>query len=258
MNRFKSLTLVNALALIAVMVVNSLSVSLPINGYSTVELSDSYPNLFVPAGQTFSIWGIIYLSLIIFLLLEIYHAFIRKEASGPTTKIASLFLLSCFANASWIFAWHYLQVGLSLLCMLVLFISLIAIYETLKNDNVWSKSAWARIPFSLYQGWISIALIANVTALLVHHGWGGGFGIDPALWVVILIGVGMILGLVYLVRNNDIFFPLVIAWAFYGIYLKRSSPNLEAEGLIIMASIGACSVILLAVFAQLLRKRSIY
>lgn len=258
MNRYKTLSLTNLFALLGVMVVNSLSISLPINGYSTVELSDSYPNLFVPAGQTFSIWGIIYLSLIVFVLIELSLAFVRKEESGPTTSIASLFLVTSLANTSWIFTWHYLQVELSLLCMLALFIGLIVIYERLKEDQEWSNLAWARIPFSLYLGWISIALIANVTALLVHHGWGGGFGIDPALWVVILIGVGMILGLAYLVRNNDIFYPLVIAWAFYGIYVKRSSPNLEAEGLIIIASIGACSLLLLAVFAQLIRKRSIY
>jgi len=30
---------------------------------STGDLSDLYPNLFTPAGLTFSIWGLIYLAL---------------------------------------------------------------------------------------------------------------------------------------------------------------------------------------------------
>lgn len=48
---------------IAMVVVNALANIIPINGQNTGEVSDSYPNLFAPAGYTFSIWGLIYLLL---------------------------------------------------------------------------------------------------------------------------------------------------------------------------------------------------
>ena len=44
---------------------NSLANILPINGQGTGEVSDSYPNLFAPAGITFAIWGLIYLLLLV-------------------------------------------------------------------------------------------------------------------------------------------------------------------------------------------------
>ncbi len=52
----------NFIGFLAVVLVNALAVILPINNRTTQELSDKYPNLFVPAGITFSVWGIIYTS----------------------------------------------------------------------------------------------------------------------------------------------------------------------------------------------------
>ncbi|MFN3411693.1 MAG: hypothetical protein ACK4YF_06020, partial [Exilispira sp.] len=65
-----------AFILLAVMIfLNYRATSLPLNGKSTGELSDQYPNLFVPAGLTFSIWGIIYILLTIFSISYIIKAF---------------------------------------------------------------------------------------------------------------------------------------------------------------------------------------
>ncbi|MFA4886295.1 MAG: tryptophan-rich sensory protein, partial [Desulfotomaculaceae bacterium] len=56
----KMLVTVNFLGMI---VVNMLANILPINGVTTGQVSDSYPNLFAPVGITFAIWGLIYLLL---------------------------------------------------------------------------------------------------------------------------------------------------------------------------------------------------
>ena len=56
--------------------VNFLANSLLINGRSTGDISGSYPNLFSPAGITFSIWGLIYLSLAAYL---VYQFFLTKK-----------------------------------------------------------------------------------------------------------------------------------------------------------------------------------
>ena len=54
-------TLINWLLFIGVVTVNALANILPINGYNTGQISAFYPNYFVPAGFTFSIWGLIYM-----------------------------------------------------------------------------------------------------------------------------------------------------------------------------------------------------
>ena len=76
------LALGNALALVAALVFNGLANALPLNGLGTGELADLYPNLFVPAGLTFSIWGLIYLWL---LALAVYGFVI----SGRGTRLGA-------------------------------------------------------------------------------------------------------------------------------------------------------------------------
>ncbi|HPF93546.1 MAG TPA: hypothetical protein PLV65_06405, partial [Tenuifilaceae bacterium] len=60
----------NIFAFAVMIVLNYLANALPLNGKTTGELSAEYPNLFVPAGLTFSIWGIIYLMLFIFIVVQ--------------------------------------------------------------------------------------------------------------------------------------------------------------------------------------------
>ena len=62
----------NTLAFAGVLIVNFLANALPLNGKNTGELSNQYPNLFTPAGLTFSIWGVIYLWLIVFVAGNVY------------------------------------------------------------------------------------------------------------------------------------------------------------------------------------------
>ena len=49
-----------AAALVGTIYVNYLAQKLPINGLTQSDISESLPNLFTPAGLTFSIWGVIY------------------------------------------------------------------------------------------------------------------------------------------------------------------------------------------------------
>jgi len=77
----KNLLLVigNSIGVIGTILVNALAVILPLNGKSTSELSDAIPNLFVPAGITFSIWSIIYLFLIMFMIYQIISLYKKRQ-----------------------------------------------------------------------------------------------------------------------------------------------------------------------------------
>ena len=54
------------LTTILTITVNGLANALPINGLGTGEISDRFNVYFVPAGYVFSIWGIIYIGIILF------------------------------------------------------------------------------------------------------------------------------------------------------------------------------------------------
>ncbi|WP_054754675.1 hypothetical protein [Piscibacillus salipiscarius] len=59
----RALIILNGLALALVLFINYLSFSLPINGQTTGEISNQINVLLTPAGYVFSIWGLIYVML---------------------------------------------------------------------------------------------------------------------------------------------------------------------------------------------------
>ena len=244
----------NSLGVLITLVVNALANALPINRKNTGELSDLYPNLFVPAGLTFSIWGIIYLLLVIFCIYQFFS--VKKGETDYLKKINMVFLVSCIANCAWILAWHYQLVGLSLLVMLILLACLLTLYLSLKVGKPGSSRAevwFVHLPISVYLGWITIATIANITALLVNLGWNG-FGLEEQLWtaLVIIAGTLITLGVVY--SRGDLFYSLVVLWAFFGIILKRVATPEEPSKLIITVLAVGMVLIVLALGVVLSRK----
>ena len=253
------LSILNLLGFLATVVVNALASILPINGITTGELSDLYPNLFVPAGLTFAIWGLIYVLLGIFVIYPLIPS-VRRDAQKIdfVRRIGPLFFISCLANIGWIFAWHYQIVPLSLVLMLVLLGSLLAIYlrlNTGKSNATRAEKYLVHLPFSVYLGWITIATIANATALLVDIDWMR-WGLTQQFWAVAVIIVGIAIALSVLFTRKDIFYCLVVDWALLGILLKRLSDTTMADQKIVIATIVGLVIATGGVIAQLIRKKA--
>jgi len=169
----KLLQISNIVSTVFVFIINMMASIGLINNKTTGELSDKLPNLFVPFGITFSIWGLIYALLFLFIIYQAVDL-VKKDADGTVylNKIGCFFVLSNIANLAWIFTWHYELVPASLLFMMLLLISLLAIYLRLgigEPRTVMSRreKLFFQLPFSVYLGWITVATIANVTAVLV-------------------------------------------------------------------------------------------
>ena len=175
---FTVLKALNTVFFVLMVLVNALANILPIGGVNTGQVSDSYPNLFAPAGITFTVWGVIYVLLALFILYQ-WGAFKGKSGAGmeAALRIGPYFILSSAANIAWIFSWHYNIIPLSLALMIVILVTLIRAYQKINAGALsFKEKIFVRLPFSIYFGWITVATIANVTTLLVYLGWGG-FGI---------------------------------------------------------------------------------
>jgi len=259
----KLLQVGNILVMILTIVVNAIAVILPLNGKTTQYLSDQYPNLFVPAGLTFSIWSVIYILWIVFAIYQARDLFKKEELEMPFLhQITFLFMLSGAANSAWIFLWHYEYVGLSLLMMIVLLFCLLAIYIRLnigRSKVSLAERLCVHVPFSTYLGWITVATIANVTAFLVSLNWDG-FGIDQLTWTIVILAVGTLLTLLMLILRKDFAFSFVVLWAFFGIWLKRmTQPNTPTDvnvATTVSIAIVVIVVGLIAVLGYHLMKRS--
>jgi hypothetical protein len=246
----------NVVGFVGTVVVNGLANALPINNITTGELSDLYPNLFVPAGLTFSIWGVIYLLLAIF---AVYQLVASLRAPGPGDflgRIGPLFVIASGANVGWIFAWHYRLVGISLLLMLILLAALLGLYLRLRVGLAGAPGReryLVHLPFSIYLGWITVATIANVTALLVDVGWSR-FGAGEAFWTVAVIAVAAAITLGVLFSRRDIFYSLVVVWALIGIVIKRTSVDGQPVRSVVTAALVALVVVALGIIAQIIRR----
>lgn len=232
-----------ALTFIGMVTVNGLANALPINGQNTGQVSDSYGNLFAPAGMTFAIWGLIYLFLTIYTIYQ-FGLFQKGSATnrGPLMeKIAPFFILSSLVNAVWIFSWHYNFIGICLVLIALMLILIMKINLLIDKETLTDKEKFfIKVPFSIYFGWLTVATIANATTLLVAIGWNG-FGVSDATWTVIILLVGAIIGVITIINRRDIPYGLVFLWAYGGILLKHASQDGFAMAyLSVIITVGIC------------------
>lgn len=243
----KLLAILNAIFLWGTLLVNYLATSLPIAWRTTWELSDLYPNLFVPAWFTFSIWWIIYLLLLGFVIRQLIDAW-KKKSLWITERIGPWFIVSCIANMGWLFAWHNLKIWLSVLVMFLILASLIMISLKIKTRNEtkkgisWKEKIFLQVPFWVYLGWISVATIANISTYLISIG-RNMFGMSDIFWTIIVIFVATLLWIIALYRDANIPYSLVILRAFFGIIMKRIDVDPVYASSIIW-TLGICSVLL--------------
>ena len=244
----KGLAIFNLLGFLAMIAVNGLANALPINGKTTGEISDLYPNLFVPAGFTFSIWGVIYLALLGFIVFQLLSAWKTDHQGGIIDKIGYGFLVSAAANAGWIIAWHHEIIWLSLLIMLVLLATLVHIYRKLGvgvRPVSRSERYLVHAPFSLYLGWITIATIANCTALLIDLGWNG-FGVDPIFWTILMLWAGVTITFRILQSRQDVIYTIPIIWAYFGIAMKRLAETSNITDTVCLGALLGITIVFLS------------
>jgi hypothetical protein len=216
------LKIINVIAVAIVVIVNSIAGAVGLNGHLTGQISNLYPNLFVPAGITFSVWGVIYALLVLFVA---FQALPSTKDSPFQKKVGFLFILSCIFNVAWLFSWHWGYLMLSVLVMFALLATLIAIYLRLdigRGSASRRERLFVWLPFSVYLGWITVAPIANVAAALVSIGWNG-LGLSQVTWTVLVLVVALVITLAVIFTRKDIGYSAVILWALLGIWLNQSA-----------------------------------
>jgi translocator protein len=206
----------NFLGLLLVVIVNALANTLPLNGQTTGEISNRLNVLFTPAGYVFSIWGLIYLLLFIWVLRQLP----KNRRNLPLYESTSgLFLLTCMLNILWIFLWHYEYFFYTVLVMIAFLITLIFLYKKVKSFHPPKIDV---IPISIYLGWVSVALIANISYYLVYIQWNG-WGISPVVWTIIMLWVAALLAGIFYMKEKDPYYVLVFIWALIGIGVKNQA-----------------------------------
>ena len=254
MNKDSLRQAVNTITFFATVVVNGLANALTLNGQTTAQVSDRFPVYFTPANYVFSIWGVIYLLLFGF---TIYQTLPSQRENPRLRRIGNLPALAGLLNSGWIFLWHYNLFELTVLVMIGLLITLISIYLRLdigRGSPPRREKWWVNLPFSVYLGWITIATIANVTAVLYYLNWNG-FGISAEAWTVAILLIGAAIASALIFTRANVAYTLVIIWAYAGIVVKQSAVPIVA-GTAVLGALIVAAVLIVARLQWTQRGRS--
>lgn len=240
--------LISLVGLAAVVLMNWLANWIPLNDRETGQLANENPVPFQPAGWAFSIWGVIYVLLFVYV---VYSFLPVGRQNARIQRVGPLFLVANIANISWLLLWHYEAVGGSLVAMTILLASLLGIYVILWHRTVdpgrlsTLQRLIVRIPFSVYLGWISIAILANIQIWMSLGGWSGGpFGLQG--WAVIFLLAGVLLAAAIAFFAHDAAYPLVFVWGYLGIAYEQWDDSRFISILAILMVIVVAALVVMA------------
>ena len=222
--------------------VNYASATFLFGDSDTGDVSDKYSTLFTPAGYAFSIWGLIYLALGVYVF---HQAFRAAEDQLLYDQMAPLLIVNLLANSLWLPTFQYEYIALSVIFMLIILATLIQLQIILTKDTSLSprERGWVRVPFSLYLGWISVATITNLAVFVKYSGWQIPEA-SESTWVIIMASVGALLAVIVARATRDWLYPLVFVWAYGAIAVKQADNELIfpvavglAVGLVVLSGV---------------------
>lgn len=202
--------------------------------------SDATP--LAPAGPAFSIWSVIYAGLAVY---GVWQVLPRNHADARQRSMGWLALASMVLNALWITASLASAVALTVVIIVALLLSLIAIFEVLRRMRPRSfvETVVVDGTFGLYLGWVSVATVANVAAWLADMGLRPEAFAAPAIVVLVVVAA---IGVAIALRGHGRIGPmLAIVWGVAWIGVARATG--EPSSIAIAIAAGAVCVVIAAV-----------
>ncbi|QWC00064.1 tryptophan-rich sensory protein [Mycoplasmatota bacterium] len=206
------LKLLSVLTFILMIFMNYLANALPLGGNTTGDISGKYPTLFTPAGYTFSIWGLIYLLITIFVVMIFVN--VDQTITKNANLILILFSVVNIFNILWLWSWHHDKILLSTILMLALLLSLLFLLTQVPKDNMLTYAT-----FSIYAAWICVATIANLAILISKYDILF-FMNNEYVWFYIVLAFSFVLALFMVIKEKNLYFGAVFLWAYIGILSK--------------------------------------
>ncbi|MFD2938157.1 tryptophan-rich sensory protein [Spirosoma flavum] len=256
-------------SIVTLLVMNYLSNVGAFGGQTNGAVSAKYHTLITPAGYAFSIWGVIFLGLLAF---AIYQGTGSQQENPRFRAIGWWVVLNAFCNAIWSPLFNTEHIGLALLVILVMLFSLVIIEQrllirrgvdllistdpdaTLPESPASATETWlARIPFSIYFGWLTVATILNTTVYLKATDFSL-MGLSEQTWAMAILIVGLVVGAVIFNRYRSVAYILVFAWAYTAIAVEQKGYS-QVQ---LIAGAGAICAIGLAIAGLISRKTPAY
>jgi hypothetical protein len=200
---------------------------------SNAALSAKYQTLVTPAGWAFSIWGIIFVSQLVWTVWQ--QPILRRLDDDPNNVVPPMvkavgldYLYVCLAQIGWTAAFSTEHIGLSLVFMVMILAFLLLILSNLRRLDSQDSFFLYQFPFSIHAAWIMAAVVVNLNVVLV---WAEASALAQfvvgAASLLILLSEAL-LRLHHSVGSRhtmDLTFPIVLIWALVAVHSELSSPK---------------------------------
>ena len=179
-----------------------------------------------PAGFTFAIWSLIYLSWII---IWVYVAFFKKWNAKIDTKSLISFSLAILLTAVWLIPWGYLYISVSLVVMLAILALLAYVFSRTRSSDIIVRSS-----IEITLGWIIMATALNITVWIRYMGWSIGSPTD-IYYAIFALGAILLIVSELQCRYRTYIISAVFLWTLLGVYIAH--PMIEIRGVVIIYAV---------------------
>jgi len=211
----------------------------PEGALSNGAMSARHPTLLTPAGYAFSIWGVIFLGLVVY---TVWQWLPTQRGARLPLAINSLLTRAVVMTTAWTLVFSYEQISTSLTVMLFIVLLLAQAYARARQLVLLQATpSWPVWFLSFYLGWIILATVLNFIFGL-RDGFGVSWSTEASLvGCYVLLAVAVVLGLGLAWRSQDARLPLPIVWGLAGTWVaqRASHPGLAT------AALGAAGLLLL-------------
>lgn len=197
-----------------------------IGGMTQADISAMFATSVTPAGFTFAIWSLIYLSWII---IWVYVAFFKKWNARIDTKSLVLFSLAILLTAVWLIPWGYLYISVSLVVMLAILGLLAYVFSRTRSSDIIVRSS-----IEITLGWIIMATALNVTVWMRYMGWSIG-GPTDFYYAIFALGAILLIVSELQCRYRTYIISGVFLWTLLGVYIAH--PMIEIQGVVIIYAV---------------------
>lgn len=242
----KLIAVINMLVILTVICWNYYTTIYGFRGSEVGSVSDNLSNLFTPAGYAFSIWGIIFIGMLIQGIQVLILAF-GNDKSDIVNKISSPFIIANLLNCVWVFMWLSLWTGISTIVMSGILIFLIFTAIAVDKSDIQSSKIlnWTiAVPIRIYLGWIIVATVANYSAYLNTTSFPEMIGEVP--WFYIMSSIATIVICILAYTKSWFEIPLVGIWSFLAIFVRHNGSGETSLAYFVLACIAVIAIITIA------------
>lgn len=225
-------------------------------GPSQPEIGDgalaSDATLVAPGQPAFAIWSVIYTGLV---ALAVWQGLPARRADPRQRRVGWWVLVSMLLNAVWIAVVQAGWLGASVPVIAVLLGVLVLVVLRLGERP--ASGVLERVlvdgTLGLYLGWVSVATVANVAAVLADAGYTS-LGLGATTWAVLVLAVAAAVGAALAVRTGGrLAIAAAMAWGLGWIALARATAQPQSTTTAVAAAVAAV-VVVAATLAVRLRR----